>query len=78
MDLNAVLASRSVQELIWEQRTGTGRPTVAICNQLTYLLNVSDMETVLTNVSEINAMSDKEDWKIKLSSFNRSQKRLER
>lgn len=56
MDLNVVLASRSVQELLWDQRMGAGRPTVAIRNQLTYLLNVEDTETVLANVSEINAM----------------------
>lgn len=57
MDLNVVLASRGVQELIWDQHVGAGRPTGAIHNQLTtYLLNVADTETVLANVSEINAM----------------------
>lgn len=35
---------------------GADRPTGAIHNQLTYLLNVADTETVLASVSEINAM----------------------
>lgn len=47
MDLNVVLASHGVQELIWDQYMGADRPTGAIHNQLTYLLNVADTETVL-------------------------------